>query len=90
MVQVISRAARDLRSGDRLSIGRKFVTISFVWHRPARADRRYIELLTRGRDLEGTVEVEAKNDEGHTVRHEFGENEVVSILAKARGQGSPD
>lgn len=79
MVQVRTRAARDLRSGDRLSVNRRFVTVGSVWRRPARADRRYIELLTRGRDLEGTVVVEAKNDEGRTVRHEFGENEVVSI-----------
>lgn len=55
------------------------LTVKFVSHLPARIDRRAIEMMTRGRDLEGKVMVDAKNDEGRTVRHEFDENEVVSI-----------
>lgn len=73
------RAARDLRAGDKVVINRNMLTVKFVSHLPARIDRRAIEMMTRGRDLEGKVMVDAKNDEGRTVRHEFDENEVVSI-----------
>lgn len=73
------RAARDLRAGDKVSINREFVTVKFVSFLPARIDQRALELLTYGRDKEGTVIVETKADDGRTVRHEFDESEVVSI-----------
>lgn len=73
------RSARDLRAGDKVEIGRQMVTVKFVSHLPARIDQRAIEMMTRGRDLEGTVMVEASNDEGRTVRHEFDETEVVTV-----------
>lgn len=75
----IIRSARDLRAGDKVEIGRQMVTVKFVSHLPARIEQRAIEMMTRGRDLEGTVIVEASNEEGRTVRHEFDEHEVVSI-----------
>jgi len=73
------RAARDLRAGDKVSIGRDLVTVLFASHLPARIEQRTMELLTRGRDLKGSVIVEARNDDGRRVRHEFDEDEVVSI-----------
>lgn len=73
------RAARDLRAGDKVNINRKLVTVRFISFLPARIDQRALELLTYGRDKDGTVIVEAKTDEGRTIRHEFDENEVVSI-----------
>jgi len=73
------RSARDLRSGDKVEISRQMVTVRFVSHLPARIERRAMEMMTRGRDLEGTVMVEASNEEGRTVRHEFEETEVVTV-----------
>jgi len=73
------RAARDLRAGDKVSIGRDLVTVLFVSHLPARIEQRAMEILSRGRDLNGSVIVEARNDDGRHVRHEFDEDEVVSI-----------
>lgn len=73
------RSARDLRAGDKVEIGRQMVTVKFVSHLPARIEQRTIEMMTRGRDLEGTVIVEASNEEGSRVRHEFPENEIVSV-----------
>lgn len=73
------RSARDLRAGDKVEISRQMVTVKFVSHLPARLDQRAMEIVTRGRDLEGTVIVEATNDEGRTVRHELAESEIVSV-----------
>lgn len=55
------------------------VTVSFVSHSPARIEQRALEMMTRGRDLEGTVIVQGKDQDGHTVRRELDETEVVSI-----------
>lgn len=73
------RAARDLRKGDIIEIGRQTVTVSFTSWMPARIDQRTMELLTRGRDKEGTVTVQGKTVEGHIVRHDFDEGEIVTI-----------
>lgn len=73
------RLARDLRSADRVQINREMVTVEFVSSLPARVERRALEMMTRGRDLDGTVIVEGKNEQGRTIRHEFDEHEVVSI-----------
>jgi len=55
------------------------VTVEFVSSLPARVERRALEMMTRGRDLDGTVIVEGRNEQGRTIRHEFDEHEVVSI-----------
>jgi len=73
------RLARDLRSADRVQINREMVTVEFVSSLPARVERRALEMMTRGRDLDGTVIVEGRNEQGRTIRHEFDEHEVVSI-----------
>jgi hypothetical protein len=73
------RSARDLRAGDKLEISRRMVTVKFVSYLPARLEERTMEMMTRGRDLEGTVVVEARDGDGRTVRHEFLEGEVVTI-----------
>lgn len=73
------RAARDLRKGDIIEIGRQTVTVSFASWMPARIDQRALELLTYGRDKEGTVTVQGKTVEGQIVRHDFGENDIVTI-----------
>ena len=73
------RLARDLRSADRVQINREMVTVEFVSSLPARVERRALEMMTRGRDLDGTVIVEGRSEQGRTIRHEFDEHEVVSI-----------
>jgi hypothetical protein len=73
------RAARDLRRGDIIEIGREVVTVSFASWEPARLDQRAMEILTRGMDKEGSVSIQGKTVEGRTVRHEFGENDIVTI-----------
>jgi len=73
------RAARDLRAGDKVNIGRDLVTVLFVSHLPARIEQRTMELLAYGRDLKGSVIVEARDDDDRRIRHEFDEDEVVSI-----------
>lgn len=74
------RAAKDLRKGDIIEIGREVVTVSFASWMPARLDQRAMEILTRGQDKEGTVTVQGKTPEGRIVRHDFDESEIVSIF----------
>lgn len=71
------RAARDLRTGEKILSQNEMMTIHFVSFLPARVDRRAMEMLTRGRDIADAVVIEAKSDSGRMQRIEFDAGDIV-------------
>jgi hypothetical protein len=81
MEQTVGRLvqARNLRSGDKTFINREPMTVKYVSSRQARADRRALSMMTRGRDLEDVISVDFINSQGRLVSREFDALQTLSV-----------
>ena len=71
--------ARNLRSGDLTFINSEPMIVKYVSSRQARADRRALSMMTRGRDLEPVVSVDFINSQGRLVSREFDALQTLSV-----------
>lgn len=69
--------ASSLRAGDKVSVNNQIMTVKSVSFTQARADKRAMSMLTRGRDLAPVVQVDFLNAQGRLVSREFDDTEVV-------------
>ena len=69
--------ASSLRAGDKVSINNQDMTVRSVSFLQARADKRAMSMMTRGRDLAPVVQVDFLNPQGRLVSRDFDDMEVV-------------
>ena len=71
--------ASSLRAGDKVFINNQDMTVRSVSFGQARADKRAMSMMTRGRDLGLLVVVDLLNKQGRQVSHEFNETELITV-----------
>ena len=69
--------ASSLRAGDKVFINNQDMTVRSVSFGQARADKRAMSIMTRGRDLAPVVQVDFLNAQGRLVSRDFDDMEVV-------------
>ena len=69
--------AASLRAGDKVNINHQVMTVRSVSFLQARADKRAMSMMTRGRDLAPVVQVDFLNAQGRLVSRDFDDMEVV-------------
>jgi len=72
--------ASSLRAGDKVFINNQTMTVRSVSFVQARADKRAMSMMTRGRDLAPIVQVDFLNAQGILVSRDFDDMEVVATV----------
>lgn len=71
--------AGSLRAGDKVNINHQPMTVRSVSFLQARADKRAMSMMTRGRDLAPVVQVDFIDAQGRLVSRDFYDTEVMDV-----------